>query len=256
MDRGFSNHRDERPGGAIAADRHTIGGLRNKLHRAFLPSDDRPHAGAAGASAPVASFRQVQVLADALAGVVGADAPAVALKLFERFGSLNQALSADIDALACALDHRETAVQLFVSARKLMELSLREEIASAKIDTSDPAFLRYLVQSIGRMREERLLAIYADAQGNYLRDEILCRGSSAQIEARVRVIVQRALDLGAAQIILAHNHPSGNPRPSESDCRATRRFRDVAAALDLSLEDHLIVTRTQAFSMRAGGLLT
>jgi DNA repair protein RadC len=69
----------------------------------------------------------------------------------------------------------------------------------------------------------------------------------------VRPLVERALELGAAGFLLAHNHPSGRCRPSADDVSGTLRLAEVAEALELSLIDHLIVTRTRVFSMRLGG---
>ena len=71
----------------------------------------------------------------------------------------------------------------------------------------------------------------------------------------MRDVFSQALSLGASAIILAHNHPSGNCRPSAQDILATRKFGEIANALDIALLDHLILTDTSVYSMRAGGLL-
>jgi DNA repair protein RadC len=71
----------------------------------------------------------------------------------------------------------------------------------------------------------------------------------------MRGLLGEALRLDAVGIILAHNHPSGQCRPSERDISATRRLCDVAKALDIALIDHLIFTEDAVYSMRAGGLL-
>jgi DNA repair protein RadC len=71
----------------------------------------------------------------------------------------------------------------------------------------------------------------------------------------LRAIIADAAELGSAGILLAHNHPSGDPRPSDSDCRATRRLASAAEALDCAVLDHLVFAGTECTSFRRMGLL-
>ena len=102
---------------------------------------------------------------------------------------------------------------------------------------------------------ERGHAIFVDAQRTWLGDTTFCSGSMSTLTVRLRVLLGEALRLGAAGMILAHNHPSGRCRPSGCDITATRRLAEVARALDVTLIDHLIFTSDAVYSMRAGGLL-
>ena len=71
----------------------------------------------------------------------------------------------------------------------------------------------------------------------------------------LKAIIADAVEHGSAAIILAHNHPSGDPRPSDSDCRATRRLASAAEALDCTILDHLIFAGTGCSSLRSLGYL-
>lgn len=71
----------------------------------------------------------------------------------------------------------------------------------------------------------------------------------------LRTIIADAAELGSAGIVLAHNHPSGDPRPSDSDCRCTRRLATAAEALDCAVLDHLIFGGGECTSLRKLGLL-
>jgi len=71
----------------------------------------------------------------------------------------------------------------------------------------------------------------------------------------LRDIIADAAEHGSAGIVLAHNHPSGDPKPSESDCRATRRLASAAEALDCTIVDHLIFASDDCMSLRSMGLL-
>lgn len=118
-----------------------------------------------------------------------------------------------------------------------------------------PHFLRYLQSHLAAASEERLHATYCDRLGRYLHDEVLVTGSPYRVTTRARELFGRALALGASGLLIAHNHPSGECRPSREDLLATNRMREIALALDMVLLDHLIVTRTDIYSIRLGGWL-
>ena len=119
------------------------------------------------------------------------------------------------------------------------------------------SMLAYLQSSFATQgfSEERFHVIYLDHQRSYLDDAILTCGSAIHLPVRLRDLFTVALKLGARVLIVAHNHPSGNCRPSESDIVATRRLREIGSALEIELLDHLIITREKVYSMRAGGKL-
>ena len=80
-------------------------------------------------------------------------------------------------------------------------------------------------------------------------------GDESGSDFPLKQIVADAATHGSAGIVLAHNHPSGDPRPSDSDCRATRRLAAAAEALDCVIVDHLVFAGTQCSSFRKLGLL-
>ena len=94
--------------------------------------------------------------------------------------------------------------------------------------------------------------IFLDGRRSYICDEIVTIGGHDQIRGRYRLLVQRALHNGAASLLLVHNHPSGDPRPSIADIQFTRALNALARALDIHLADHLVVTRSAAYSIILG----
>jgi len=70
-----------------------------------------------------------------------------------------------------------------------------------------------------------------------------------------REVVKRAVELKASALIMVHNHPSGDPKPSRADIEMTRKVKEAAAAVGLTLHDHVIVSRGGALSFRTEGLL-
>jgi DNA repair protein RadC len=103
-------------------------------------------------------------------------------------------------------------------------------------------------------RRESLWVAHVDEQARCLH---LTRhdGDSAGASFPLREIIADAAEHGSAGIVLAHNHPSGDPSPSESDCRATRRLASAAEALDCAVLDHLIFAGGDCASFRKLGLL-
>ena len=124
-----------------------------------------------------------------------------------------------------------------------------------RVDSFDPALLAYLQSCFGISRHEQLRVIYCDSRRGYLWDELFIHGAADSIVARVRPLFERAFALGAHGLLLAHNHPSGNCRPSQQDIHSTHYLRDIGAALEVDLIDHLIFAGRRCFSMAGGGYL-
>src|SRR4051812_23314286 len=81
------------------------------------------------------------------------------------------------------------------------------------------------------------------------------QGDEVGADFPIRQIIADAANFGSAGVILAHNHPSGDARPSDSDCRVTRRLATAADALDCALLDHLVFAGTECTSLRRLGYL-
>jgi DNA repair protein RadC len=101
---------------------------------------------------------------------------------------------------------------------------------------------------------ERLWVAHVDESAHCLHVECY-DGEPDSVQMPVRQIVADAAKYGSAAVVLAHNHPAGDPRPSNADCRATRKLARAAEALDLAILDHLIFAGRDCSSMRRLGLL-
>ena len=101
---------------------------------------------------------------------------------------------------------------------------------------------------------ERLWVAHVDSGARCLHVECY-EGGSDSVEMPFREIIIDAARLGSAAIVLAHNHPSGDARPSPNDCRATRKLARVGEAIDLQVLDHLVFAGNDCSSMRRLGLL-
>lgn len=105
----------------------------------------------------------------------------------------------------------------------------------------------------GEEREHFEVA-FLDAKNKLIAAERLFSGTVDSSEVYPRIVLQRALRLNAAALIVAHNHPSGDPEPSKGDIAMTHRLRDVLALVEVRLLDHFVVGRDRVVSMHQKGL--
>ncbi|MFL6859079.1 MAG: JAB domain-containing protein [Allosphingosinicella sp.] len=102
---------------------------------------------------------------------------------------------------------------------------------------------------------ERVAVVHLDSGGRPIAITLEAVGTVEDVDLPVRAIVASALKAGAATVVVAHNHPSGDPRPSEADVAHSRRLAEALAAMDVGLADHLVFAGTQVVSFRALGLI-
>lgn len=114
---------------------------------------------------------------------------------------------------------------------------------------------RYLALRTGFQSYEELRVLYLDSGRRLIADEVAFRGDVDRCEFHTRPIVARALQLGASAIIVAHNHPAGNPTPSKADIEVTRLLCRACKVFDIAVSDHIIASAGDYCSFRALGLL-
>ncbi len=102
---------------------------------------------------------------------------------------------------------------------------------------------------------EHFEVAFLDSQHRLLAVERLFSGTIDGANVYPRIVLQRALALNSGAVILAHNHPSGNPDPSAADRAITARLKEALGLIDVRLLDHFVVTADQALSLAARGML-
>ncbi|MFL6862583.1 MAG: JAB domain-containing protein [Allosphingosinicella sp.] len=102
---------------------------------------------------------------------------------------------------------------------------------------------------------ERVAVVHLDSGGRPIAITLEAVGTVEDVDLPVRAIVASALKAGAATVVVAHNHPSGDPRPSGADVAHSRRLAEALASMDVGLLDHLVFAGTQIVSFRALGLI-
>lgn len=190
-------------------------------------------------------------MAGLLAPLVGERAEQFAESLFARFGGLSGAMKAAPDSDDLSVTERQ-AVMLVGAAQRIASAALAEGLASRPLRLEDDGFKQYLRSTLTIPGEETLLAVFVDGRGFFLRDELMAQGNLKSVPLPLRKLSRRSLELGAAGVVLAHNHPSECEKPSREDHLVTARLRAALASLEIELLDHLIVTRSHVFSIRRG----
>jgi DNA repair protein RadC len=226
--------------------------VRDKLSESADAAD--PVLGDIAPPEETAPLRERSILEDILAFLDDRAAAQWAAALIHEFGSLGVVMAQSEHALLRALRSAEAAS--FVQAvRNFTAEWLRIGVNEAPLLHRHDALLAYLRCRHAFAADECLRVLFLDAQNKLLKDELLFRGTLNECPLWPRPILRRCLEVNAASLILVHNHPSGDHKPSGLDIEATARFCATAKDLGIRLHDHLIVSSRGHTSLRALGLL-
>lgn len=115
--------------------------------------------------------------------------------------------------------------------------------------------LDYLRFDLANELNEQFRALYLNGRHELVAEETIARGTIDSAPFYAREVIGRAIEFGAASLIVVHNHPSGDPQPSREDVDCTRSLASLCAGLGIVLLDHVVVGRHAAVSLRQAGLL-
>jgi DNA repair protein RadC len=193
-------------------------------------------------------------LSEALAGILDLDAPEARLGAAEQavaIGLLSWAReSGDARAVALGLSRRQ-AVRLRLCATLLAEMERQSWAMPAPI--AGPADVLAHLFDIRNASQERVVAIYLDSRNRPLHREMVAIGGLRASVIQPRDILGPAMHLPVAGVILAHNHPSGDTRPSADDIEVSRQLAAAARLFGIELLDHLVVSRSGCTSIKEMG---
>jgi DNA repair protein RadC len=99
------------------------------------------------------------------------------------------------------------------------------------------------------------MCLYLNGQNQILKSRILFDGTLTSSAVYPREVIKSALAENAAALVFVHNHPSGNPNPSSDDLRITKKLKEAATAVDISVHDHLIIAGNEIYSFADHGLI-
>ena len=182
------------------------------------------------------------------------DTKPLAKRLLEDFGGIGPLLSEHPDAL-----RREGLSDATIAALKIAEAAalrmLETRIEDRPVLSSWDALGDYLHARMAHRRTEEVRVLFLNAKNQLLANETLWQGSVDEASVHVREVIARAIALGATALIIVHNHPSGDPTPSNQDIRLTRDLVEAGRHMKVTVHDHVIVGASGRTSMRAMGLI-
>ena len=183
------------------------------------------------------------------------DTKPLAKKLIRKFGGYGGLLAADAEAIARVGGISEGAVAALKIAQASALRLLKSQLTERPLLGSWQALLDYLHADMAHNPVERVRVLYLNSKNMLIRDEAMSEGSVDEAAVYVREIMRRALDCHATALILVHNHPSGDPQPSQQDIRLTRDMIEAGRHLKITVHDHVIIGRKGHSSLRALGLI-
>lgn len=183
------------------------------------------------------------------------DVKPLAHALLARFGDFNGVVSAPPNRLLEVEGVGEAVVVELKVIEAAAQRLARSRVIRRDVISSWDALLDYCRATMAHRDIEHFRVLFLDRRNTLIADEEQARGTVNHVPVYPREVAKRALELNASALILVHNHPSGDPTPSQSDIDMTARVQAAAEALDIALHDHLIIGKSRELSFREAGYL-
>jgi len=182
-------------------------------------------------------------------GVEGKDAVSLSRDLIKHFGSLGSLLNAAKKDLSSIKGLGQAKIAQLLAVFEIAKRVLKEKVEGKNFIHNKEDVLKYLSFAMQDLKSEFFKVIFLDQSHGILKVEDLFKGTVNEAAVYPREVVKRALELNATAVILAHNHPSGNSSPSRKDIDLTNRLIQSLQSVDISLLDHLIISKNTISSV-------
>jgi DNA repair protein RadC len=183
------------------------------------------------------------------------DTKSIARALIKRFGSLTAVIAAPVAALESVPGMAKAGIAALKTVQAAAQRLARSEVLNRPVIGNERKLADYLHTVLGREKVEQFRILFLDPRNRLIADEVQGRGTVDHTPVYPREVIKRALELNATAIMLVHNHPSGDPTPSQADLSMTRAIQQAATLVNITLHDHFIVANGEMLSFRREGLL-
>jgi DNA repair protein RadC len=174
------------------------------------------------------------------------------LTRFRTFGGVVGAPETELRKVEGVGEAGAAALKLIQAAALRM---MRLDVAAQPVLSTWDRLTEYLMAVMGHERTEQFRVLFLDGRNKLLADEVQGIGTINHAPAYPREVVRRCLELHATAVILAHNHPSGEPTPSREDVTMTTQIAQAAATMGIAVHDHIVIGKGKWLSFRAEKLL-
>lgn len=183
------------------------------------------------------------------------DTKPLAKRLLAAFGDLNHVLAAPPARLKEVNGVGDAVVFELKLIEAIGHRMARAKVINKPLLSSWDALLDYCQSAMAHRDLEQFRILFLDRKNVLIADEAQQTGTVDHVPVYPREVVKRALELNASALILVHNHPSGDPTPSQADLDMTNAIRDAAEVLSIVIHDHLIIGKSATLSFRSEGYL-
>ncbi|MFZ5779543.1 MAG: RadC family protein [Pseudomonadota bacterium] len=192
---------------------------------------------------------------DLLAGLLtSSQGTACASALLQHFPSIGHVISAEASQLrAFGLSRRDIAILHLV--HEIACRMAKAEVRSRPVLGNWQALIAYLQTAMAYQQIEQFRILFLDRKNTLIADEVQQRGTVNHTPVYPREVMKRTLMLNASALIVVHNHPSGDSKPSREDIETTRQLKAAADALEIELHDHVVIGHGKHASFKSLGLL-
>lgn len=183
------------------------------------------------------------------------DVKPLAHQLMAEFGDFNRVISAPPERLRALKGVGHAVICELKIVEAAAQRLARAKVLNKQVISSWDALLDYCHTTMAHRETEQFRVLYLDRKNVLIADEEQAKGTVDHVPVYPREVAKRALELNASALILVHNHPSGDPTPSQSDIDMTAQIEAACQALGLTLHDHLIVGKSRELSFKSEGYL-
>jgi DNA repair protein RadC len=183
------------------------------------------------------------------------DTKPIAKQMLSDLKNLAGIIYADSDKLLSIEGVTQGMLVNFTVIREFLDRVLKQNIINTHVLNSWNALIEYLQTSMGSMKTEQFRIIFLNSKNIIVADELQSLGTVDQTSLYPREVVKRALFHEATAIILVHNHPSGDPKPSKADVELTKEVVQACATFNITVHDHVIISKKRFFSFKSECLL-
>ncbi len=183
------------------------------------------------------------------------DVKPLARRLLDHFGDFNRVIAAPMARLMGVDGVGEAVVQELKIVEAAAQRMARSKVMNRQVLSSWDTLVDYCHTVMAHRDTEQFRVLYLDRKNLLIADEAQGQGTVDHVPVYPREVLKRALELNASAIILVHNHPSGDPTPSDQDLAVTAQIDEAARGLGIVLHDHLIIGKSRELSFRAAGYL-
>ena len=183
------------------------------------------------------------------------DVKPLARLLMDTFGDFNRVITATPARLAMVKGVGDAVVLELKLLEAAAHRMMRARVMNRAVLSSWDALLDYCHTTMAHRETEQFRILFLDRKNVLIADEEQSKGTVDHVPVYPREVVKRALELNASALILVHNHPSGDPTPSDADITMTHQVQDAAQVLGITVHDHLIIGKSRELSFKANGYL-